>query len=151
MPARPRFKFLALLPLLTLLTACPLDKKGTTKISPDADLAIDPATHPEQRYFEGTIISLTPTTNTMKFSMGKKADEINFVETRYDRDTKFYINDAPAAVSDITPYSPARVKAHMVYTDKSDTEGTCIVDVVKFGPPPASVRVKPIDDATTNK
>ena len=89
-----------------------------------------------KREFEGTIVSLRPTTETMLISKGKKVEELNMVAVKWDRQTLFFLDGQKADLTQIQQYMPVRVKGRMV-------DGQMVADEVWFGSAlPANVKTK---------
>ena len=103
--------------------------------------ATDPAearieeSDPDARAFHGTIVSLRPMKSTMLVS---KDDRIgndrfpNIITVKYDAQTKFILDGAPATLDQIQRYMNVQVTGHM-------REGQLFADVAKFssiGPAP---------------
>jgi hypothetical protein len=111
--------------VVATLAAC---QSAPEKVDPD--LVIDKVNHPEERYFEGQIISLRPTVNTMLISRGSSADQLNIVTCVYNPATKIFVDGKPAGLGDLGRGMPVKVKGHMEGVDTADER--CVVDVAKF-------------------
>ena len=107
--------------LSLLLGACESTPK-TEKIT-DPDLVVNMDKDPTARSFSGYITALRPTTNTMLVVMatGNDIDSLNQVRCQWTPQTKFYLDDQPATLDQITQYMTVKIKGH-VQNDRLITE-----------------------------
>jgi len=93
----------AVMALVGVVGACQQDRTG------------DYITMGDSRRFEGTIISLRPTTSTMIVSNNAKSvDKLNIVTCKWDVDTQFLLDGKKATLDEIQQYMTVQIVGRMV-------------------------------------
>ena len=100
----------------------------TTQSHNDATTAALQANDPDARTFQGTIVSLRPTTSTMLISKdehhGRDAYP-NIVTVKWDAKTKFYLDGQPTTLDRLQQYMPVQLTGHM-------RQGEMFAEAAKF-------------------